>query len=116
MNASTLLDNAAIGVFVLCFVATIVLGSTVRLWRPFLNRRKTATRHTADEEWGLGGREFGAWVTWFLVGAISIPPIPSLPCPPLSIQRGLRLLCPALYHHRLSVHFRGHAPAVDHRA
>ncbi|KPH86932.1 sodium:solute symporter [Komagataeibacter intermedius AF2] len=68
MNTSIVPDNAAISVFVLCFVATIVLGSTVRLWRPLLNRRKAATRHTEGEEWGLGGREFGAWVTWFLVG------------------------------------------------
>ncbi|RFD20808.1 sodium:solute symporter family protein [Komagataeibacter melaceti] len=68
MNTPTLPDNAAIAVFVLCFLATIVLGSTVRLWRPLLTRRKAATHHTEGEEWGLGGREFGAWVTWFLVG------------------------------------------------
>ncbi len=68
MNTSTLPDNAAIAVFVLCFLATIVLGSTVRLWRPLLMRRKAAAHHTEGEEWGLGGREFGAWVTWFLVG------------------------------------------------
>lgn len=68
MNTTTLPDNAAIGVFIVCFLATILLGSTVRLWRPFLSRRKAASHHTEGEEWGLGGREFGAWVTWFLVG------------------------------------------------
>ncbi|WNM07438.1 sodium:solute symporter [Komagataeibacter nataicola] len=66
--STSLPDNAAIGVFILFFVATILLGSTVRFWRPLLNRRKAATNHSQGEEWGLGGREFGAWVTWFLVG------------------------------------------------
>lgn len=68
MNTSILPGNAAISVFVVCFVATIMLGSTVRLWRPLLNRRKRTNSHSEGEEWGLGGREFGAWVTWFLVG------------------------------------------------
>lgn len=68
MNTSILPGNAAISVFVVCFVATIMLGSTVRLWRPLLNRRTRTNSHSEGEEWGLGGREFGAWVTWFLVG------------------------------------------------
>ncbi|WP_010506884.1 sodium:solute symporter family protein [Komagataeibacter europaeus] len=68
MNTSILPGNAAISVFVVCFVATIMLGSTVQLWRPLLNRRTRTNSHSEGEEWGLGGREFGAWVTWFLVG------------------------------------------------
>ena len=50
---------AAIAVFLLFFGVTIVLGASA-------SRRK---RHRAgDEEWSLGGRSFGTWVTWFLVG------------------------------------------------
>jgi len=53
---------AARGVFVLFFALTILLGSTVRWWR-----RRDAHAN-ASEEWSLGGRGFGTWVTWFLVG------------------------------------------------
>src|SRR5690242_987970 len=31
------------------------------------NWRRPATMHHLDE-WGLGGRSFGGWVTWFLLG------------------------------------------------
>jgi solute:Na+ symporter, SSS family len=31
------------------------------------NWRRPATMHHLDE-WGLGGRNFGGWVTWFLIG------------------------------------------------
>jgi SSS family solute:Na+ symporter len=31
------------------------------------NWRRPATMHHLDE-WGLGGRSFGGWVTWFLIG------------------------------------------------
>ncbi|MBB2201852.1 sodium:solute symporter family protein [Gluconacetobacter tumulisoli] len=55
---------AALVVFILFFAATILLGSTVNWWRAH------RPAHGADksEEWGLGGRQFGTWVTWFLVG------------------------------------------------
>lgn len=58
-----------LAVFAFFFLGTIVLGCTVNLWR-----RKPETAATGHEkgsdahEWGLGGRHFGAWVTWFLVG------------------------------------------------
>ena len=52
---------AAIAVFVLFFAATILLGASSG-WR------KGRTPANQDEEWGLGGRSFGTWVTWFLVG------------------------------------------------
>ncbi len=48
-------------VFVLFFAATILLGAGLG-WR----RARAAAGNT--EEWGLGGRSFGAWITWFLVG------------------------------------------------
>ncbi len=52
---------AGIAVFVLFFAATILLGA-------FAGRRRAARRRHGGEEWSLGGRSFGMWVTWFLVG------------------------------------------------
>ncbi len=34
------------------------------------------------DEWGLGGRKFGGWITWFLVGGTSTRPTPSWPFRP----------------------------------
>ena len=51
---------AGIAVFVLFFAVTILLGASAG-WRA-----RPAT--PAAEDWGLGGRSFGTWVTWFLVG------------------------------------------------
>ena len=55
----------AIVIFVLFFAATILLGASAG-WR----RAKQGRRGSAGtaEEWGLGGRSFGTWITWFLVG------------------------------------------------
>ncbi|WP_144879987.1 sodium:solute symporter family protein [Gluconacetobacter diazotrophicus] len=71
----------ALVVFVLFFAATILLGSSVSWWRG----RGTAPHGGAagSEEWGLGGRQFGTWITWFLVGgdfytAYTIIAVPAL--------------------------------------
>jgi solute:Na+ symporter, SSS family len=48
------------GVFVVVFAAVTVLGFLAARWR------RPVTIHTL-EEWGLGGRAFGNWVTWFLL-------------------------------------------------
>jgi len=49
------------GVFVALFAVATVLGFTAAGWR----RPDTPPDL---EQWGLGGRAFGNWVTWFLVG------------------------------------------------
>ncbi|WP_018684333.1 monocarboxylate uptake permease MctP [Actinokineospora enzanensis] len=48
-------------VFVLLFGAVTVLGFVAAKWK---------AGGTLDhlDEWGLGGRKFGSWVTWFLIG------------------------------------------------
>ena len=52
-------------VFVLFFAATILLGAGLG-WRRGHSGRPAGAE--TSEEWGLGGRSFGTWITWFLVG------------------------------------------------
>ena len=55
------IDWAAFTVFVVLFAAVTIMGFVAAKWR------KPATLAHLDE-WGLGGRQFGTWITWFLVG------------------------------------------------
>ena len=48
-------------VFTALFVAVSALGFVAARWR-----RPETLDHL--DEWGLGGRSFGSWITWFLIG------------------------------------------------
>jgi SSS family solute:Na+ symporter len=48
-------------IFVFFFLVVTAMGFYAARWR-----RPTDLMHL--DEWGLGGRKFGSWVTWFLVG------------------------------------------------
>jgi Na+(H+)/acetate symporter ActP len=50
-----------LAVFTLLFVFVAVMGFMAARWK---------SGDTMDhlDEWGLGGRKFGGWITWFLVG------------------------------------------------
>ena len=48
-------------VFALLFVLVAVMGFMASRWR-------AASDPDSLDEWGLGGRKFGSWVTWFLLG------------------------------------------------
>src|SRR4051794_25359043 len=48
-------------VFAVLFIAVSAMGFVAARWR------RPATMEHLDE-WGLGGRNFGSWVTWFLIG------------------------------------------------
>jgi solute:Na+ symporter, SSS family len=48
-------------IFVVLFVLVSGLGFVAARWR-----RAESMAHL--DEWGLGGRSFGSWVTWFLIG------------------------------------------------
>ncbi|MCA1222646.1 monocarboxylate uptake permease MctP [Streptomyces sp. 8L] len=61
MNGGGGVNGVALGVFIFFFLAVTVLGFLAARWR------KAANEHSL-EEWGLGGRSFGTWVTWFLLG------------------------------------------------
>ena len=54
-------DSLEFGIVVAMFVIVTVLGFMATRW----NR---AASLASVEEWGLGGRRFGTWVTWFLLG------------------------------------------------
>jgi SSS family solute:Na+ symporter len=58
---STQIDWTALSVFVFFFVLVTVMGFAASRWQ-----RGEAASHL--DEWGLGGRRFGTWITWFLVG------------------------------------------------
>ena len=48
-------------IFGALFAAVTIMGFVASRWKP---------GRTLDhlDEWGLGGRKFGSWVAWFLIG------------------------------------------------
>ncbi|MFC4946891.1 monocarboxylate uptake permease MctP [Pseudonocardia sp. GCM10023141] len=48
-------------VFAVLFLAVSIMGFLAARWQ-----RGSSLEHL--DEWGLGGRKFGSWITWFLVG------------------------------------------------
>src|SRR3954469_21352770 len=54
-------NGVELTVFVILFVAVSALGFVAARWR-----RADDLEHL--DEWGLGGRNFGPWITWFLLG------------------------------------------------
>src|SRR3978361_563500 len=61
MNQS--INWTALAVFVFFFVLVTVIGFAASRWQ-----RGKSHKGAHLDEWGLGGRNFGAWITWFLVG------------------------------------------------
>jgi SSS family solute:Na+ symporter len=53
----------ALSVFGFFFALVTVLGFVASRWQ-----RGKASQDAHLDEWGLGGRNFGTWITWFLVG------------------------------------------------
>ena len=58
---SSSLEPVALTIFILLFLAVTVLGFLAVRWR------RAASLADLDQ-WGLGGRSFGTFVTWFLLG------------------------------------------------
>jgi SSS family solute:Na+ symporter len=71
----------ALAVFAFFFVLVTVLGFWASRWQ---SNKQTAGKGESNlDEWGLGGRNFGTWITWFLVGgdfytAYTIIAVPAL--------------------------------------
>ena len=55
------IEWVALSVFVFFFALVTVMGFFAARW-------KSAPVSEHLDEWGLGGRQFGTWITWFLVG------------------------------------------------
>ncbi|HEV7167770.1 MAG TPA: sodium:solute symporter [Micrococcaceae bacterium] len=56
-------NTVALIVVIVLFILVGVLGFYAARWR----NNPTDGLHSLDE-WGLGGRKFGGWITWFLLG------------------------------------------------
>jgi len=57
-------DWVPLTIVIVLFVAVAVIGFLASRWRTAPADRGMKTL----DEWGLGGRGFGTWVTWFLLG------------------------------------------------
>src|ERR1700719_3324508 len=55
------IDWVAFAVFIFFFLLVTVMGFFAARW-------KSGPVSAHLDEWGLGGRQFGTWITWFLVG------------------------------------------------
>src|SRR3954470_1583236 len=53
-------NGVELAIFIFFFALVAVLGFVAARWR------RAKLDHL--DEWGLGGRNFGGWVTWFLIG------------------------------------------------
>src|SRR6195952_2154727 len=73
---TTEINGTSLGVFMFFFAVVTVMGFVAARWR----KPKTLAH---IDEWGLAGRSFGTWITWFLVGgdfhtAYTIIAVPAL--------------------------------------
>jgi SSS family solute:Na+ symporter len=55
------IDWIALSVFIFFFALVTVMGFFAARW-------KSGPVNEHLDEWGLGGRQFGTWITWFLIG------------------------------------------------
>jgi SSS family solute:Na+ symporter len=55
------IDWVALSIFIAFFALVTVMGFFAARW-------KSGPVHEHLDEWGLGGRQFGVWITWFLIG------------------------------------------------
>jgi SSS family solute:Na+ symporter len=53
-------NGVELGIFVFFFAFVAIIGFVAARWR------RASLDHL--DEWGLGGRNFGGWITWFLIG------------------------------------------------
>src|SRR5262245_63632438 len=70
-----------IAVFLGLLAILIILGFVASRWR------RPPNMHSL-EEWGVGGRAFGNWVTWFLIGGASYTAYTFIAVPSLTFGVG----------------------------
>ncbi len=62
MSVAAEIDWTALTVCIGFFALVTIMGFGASRWQ------KGTADHAHLDEWGLGGRNFGTWITWFLVG------------------------------------------------
>jgi solute:Na+ symporter, SSS family len=55
------IDGVALAIFLFFFALVTVMGFFAARW-------KSGPVSAHLDQWGLGGRQFGTWITWFLLG------------------------------------------------
>jgi SSS family solute:Na+ symporter len=121
MNSSSI-NWTALSVFIFFFVLVTVMGFWASRWQSGGKANKGA--HL--DEWGLGGRNFGTWITWFLVGGDFYTAYTVIAVPALVYAVGaygffalpytilvypiVFLIMPKLWH---AAHKAGHVTAAD---
>lgn len=70
-----------LGILGLTLIIATFAGLLARRWR----RLSTLSRL---DEWGLGARQFGSWVSWFVVGSILFTGYAFLAAPALAFDKG----------------------------
>src|SRR6202790_4662551 len=55
------IDWIALAIFLFFFILVTLMGFFAARW-------KAAPVSAHLDQWGLGGRQFGTWITWFLIG------------------------------------------------
>jgi SSS family solute:Na+ symporter len=121
MNSSSI-NWTALSVFIFFFVLVTVMGFWASRWQSGGKSNKGA--HL--DEWGLGGRNFGTWITWFLVGGDFYTAYTVIAVPALVYAVGaygffalpytilvypiVFLIMPKLWH---AAHKAGHVTAAD---
>ncbi|MFC6713152.1 monocarboxylate uptake permease MctP [Branchiibius cervicis] len=58
---NTGVNGVALAILIIFFLIVTVLGFLAARWR-------RGDHLDSLDEWGLGGRSFGTWITWFLIG------------------------------------------------
>src|SRR6202795_1210112 len=78
---TTSIDPVALGIFLAIFLGVTLMGFGAARWRrpPSLGNL---------DEWGLGGRQFGTWITWFLIGGDFYTAYPVIAVPALVYAAG----------------------------
>ncbi|VVE37017.1 sodium:solute symporter [Pandoraea aquatica] len=111
----------ALAVFVFFFILVTVMGFWASRWMA-----GPSNKGAHLDEWGLGGRNFGAWITWFLVGGDFYTAYTVIAVPALVYAVGaygffalpytilvypiVFLIMPKLWH---AAHKAGHVTAAD---
>lgn len=119
---SSSVNWTALGVFIFFFALVTVMGFWASRWQSGGSANKGA--HL--DEWGLGGRNFGTWITWFLVGGDFYTAYTVIAVPALVYAVGaygffalpytilvypiVFLIMPKLWH---AAHKAGHVTAAD---